>query len=287
MKIQSIKRCKFIIHYINRKIPQMSKNDSGSQNSFSFSSFISFLSENFVLIIMALAFILGGFYLGSSWKENRILKGGGGSESDSGTPSVPTVAAPAAEGRDLTVPGLISKAKKLGVNEADLQKCIDSGEMAGKISADQKGGATGGITGTPGTVVVVNSVPAELIPGALPYEQVKIIIDYYIKGGAVDPVKSGPVANLQAVTETDHYKGKADANIVLVEYSDYECPFCEKFNPTMSKVMEEYGNDVARVFRNFPLSFHQNAQKAAEAAECVASLEGNDAFWDYYDALFN
>ena len=263
----------------------MSKNDSSSQNSFSFSSFTNFFSENFVLVIMTLAFLLGGFFLGSIWTENRMLKGAGGS--GSGSPSAPAAAAPAADARDLTIPGLVSKGKKLGVKEADLQKCIDSGEMAERVSADAAGGAAGGITGTPGTVIVVNGVPAELIPGALPYEQVKPMLDYYVNGGVIDPVKSGPVAGLPAVTDADHYRGIAGAKIVLVEYSDYECPFCERFHPTMTTVMKDYGNDVAWVLRNFPLSFHPAAQKAAEAAECVAKLKGNDVFWDYSDSLFN
>ncbi len=257
----------------------MIKNDSGSKNIFSFESFLNFTSENFVLIIIALSFLLGGFLLGSLWTENKILKAGG-----SAAPSA-AVAAPAA-GRDLSIAGLVSKGKKVGVKEADLQKCIDSGEMADRVKADTDGGQEGGITGTPGTVVVVNGVPAELIPGALPFEQVKVVIDNYINGAAVDPTKGAKVANLLPVTEADHYKGKQGAKIVLVEYSDYECPFCEKFHPTMNQVMDEYGDDVAWVLRNFPLSFHKDAQKAAEAAECVASLEGNDAFWNYADELF-
>lgn len=263
----------------------MSKNDSSSQNAYSFSSFVKFFSENFVLVVMALAFLLGGFYLGSIWTENRMLRSGTGSKA--AAPSAPSAAAPAAEARDLSIPGLVSKAKAVGVNEADLQACIDSGEMAEKVAADAAGGAKGGITGTPGTVIVVNGVPAELIPGALPYEQVKPMIDYYVDGGAVDPAKSGPVAGMPAVTDADHYRGEKGAKIVLVEYSDYECPFCERFHPTMTTIMEDYGNDVGWVLRNYPLSFHPSAQKAAEAAECVAKLEGNDAFWEYSDALFN
>lgn len=264
----------------------MPKNEASPKNMFSFASFVNFLSENFVLIVIALAFLLGGFLLGSIWTENKMLKSG----TKAGAPAA-AVAAPTAGGavaaRDLSIPGLVAKGKEVGVKEADLQKCIDSGEMADKVAADQTAGSNGGITGTPGTVIFVNGKPAEVIPGALPYAQVKALIDNYVNGGAIDPTKSAAVANIPAVVDADHYRGSKSANIVLVEYSDYECPFCEKFHPTMTQVMDEYGDKVGWVLRNFPLSFHPSAQKAAEAAECVASLAGNDTFWEYSDALFN
>ncbi|MCA9369903.1 MAG: DsbA family protein [Pseudomonadales bacterium] len=104
------------------------------------------------------------------------------------------------------------------------------------------------------------------------------------------PTETGPTAEQLAavppVTGEDHIIGRPDAPVVLVEYSDFECPYCQRFHPTTKQLLSDYGDDIALVYRHYPLSFHDDAQKAAEGSECVAKLGGEEAFWSYADAIF-
>lgn len=102
-----------------------------------------------------------------------------------------------------------------------------------------------------------------------------------------NPSAAQPVAGpVKPVTDKDHVLGKKDAKVTVVEYSDFQCPFCGQFEPSIAQMMKDYPNSVRVVYRHFPLSFHENAQKAAEASECAAKLGGNDAFWKMHDQLF-
>jgi protein-disulfide isomerase/copper chaperone CopZ len=86
------------------------------------------------------------------------------------------------------------------------------------------------------------------------------------------------------ITKDDHVRGNFEAPITLVEFSDFECPFCERHYPTMNKILADYKGKVRLVYKHFPLSqIHPNAQKAAEASECAAE---QGKFWEYHDKLF-
>lgn len=101
------------------------------------------------------------------------------------------------------------------------------------------------------------------------------------------PAEPAAATDVPAVTERDYVRGNRNAKISVIEYSDFECPFCVRHHPTMLSLMETAGDDVNWVYRHFPLSFHPTAQKAAEASECVGELGGNDKFWEYSDLLFS
>jgi len=100
---------------------------------------------------------------------------------------------------------------------------------------------------------------------------------------AAAPQPTGEI-QLAAVTDEDHIRGKKNAKVTVVEFSDTECPFCKRFHPTMQRLIEEYPNDVNWVYRHFPLdSLHRKARREAEATEC-AGEQGK--FWEYIDRLF-
>jgi len=102
---------------------------------------------------------------------------------------------------------------------------------------------------------------------------------------------TGSLDSVNEVTEYDHIRGSKDAPVKIVEYSDFECPFCKRFHEeTMQKVMEEYGDtgQVAWVYRQWPIDgLHPvKARLEAVTSECVAEIGGNDAFWEFADKFF-
>jgi len=239
-----------------------------------------FFQENFGLLVIVSLFFVGGFFFGSVWTEKQYSQRQATGGSDTGQVAG-QVTQPS---RDLSIAGLVAKAQALGIEPEALQSCLDANQTAEKIANQVAAATPAGIGGTPSTVIVVNGVPTELIPGALPLEQIKQTIDKYLAGEGSTP--NTQLASIPAVSAADHLRGNPDAKVILVEYSDFECPFCERFHPTMTQVMAEYGDKIAWVYRNFPLSFHPNAQKSAQAAECVSQLTDNQTYWQYVDALF-
>ncbi len=105
--------------------------------------------------------------------------------------------------------------------------------------------------------------------------------------------RPAPTASLSAIPalnpNTDHVLGNPNANIVILEYSDLECPFCRIFHQTLQRIMDDYGKSgsVAWAYRHFPLAqLHSKAPHEAEASECAADLGGNAGFWKFIDRVF-
>jgi protein-disulfide isomerase len=112
----------------------------------------------------------------------------------------------------------------------------------------------------------------------------------------ISPLPAGSTANttmqasaIRPVSADDHILGNPNADVVIVEYSDTECPFCKSFYSTLQQIMKDYGTSgqVAWVYRHFPIAdLHSRAPKEAEATECAYDQGGNDAFWKYLTAVY-
>ena len=111
---------------------------------------------------------------------------------------------------------------------------------------------------------------------------------YLFRGEAVD-VTVDPLKQVMGKIALDGQpeRGPKDAKVTIVEYSDFQCPFCSRVYTTLeSDVLKQYGDKVRFVFKNFPLtSIHPWAEDGAVASEC-AFRQGNDGFWKMYDGLF-
>jgi protein-disulfide isomerase len=87
----------------------------------------------------------------------------------------------------------------------------------------------------------------------------------------------------EVAVNNDPLLGSADAPVLLVEFADYECPYCQKVHADVKRLQAEYGGRLAVVYKDFPLPMHSHAQKAAEAARCAGV---QNRYWDYHDQLF-
>ena len=98
-----------------------------------------------------------------------------------------------------------------------------------------------------------------------------------------------PPSTVQVSIDDDPILGNRNAPVTIVEFSDYECPFCGRFySATLPSIKSNYidTGKVRFVYRDFPLNFHPSAQPAAEASECVREKGGDEAFWKYHDTIF-
>ncbi|MBI2124072.1 MAG: DsbA family protein, partial [Candidatus Wildermuthbacteria bacterium] len=135
------------------------------------------------------------------------------------------------------------------------------------------------------------AVPGAILAGAL-IIAVAVIYGGDIKdkvggteGTAIAP-SAGSVVDVP-VSDSDHIRGNVNAEVTIVEYSDLECPFCKNFHATMHQLVTAYPEQVAWVYRHFPLDqLHPKARKEAEATECAYELGGNEKFWAYTDKVF-
>jgi len=181
------------------------------------------------------------------------------------------------------------------------------------VDADLQDAQNLGVSGTP--TFLVNGVP---VIGAQPFDQFKTVIDQQIQAAQAKIAAGMPPARVYAVLSRENlaeaakaaadqddggpqedtktvYKvplgksparGSASALVTIVEFADYQCPFCARAEQTLDALRTKYGDQLRIVFKNEPLPFHDRAEPAAEAALEVRAEKGDAAFWSMHDALF-
>lgn len=175
------------------------------------------------------------------------------------------------------IANLKSTASQLKLDQDKFDKCLDSGEKASSVKTDLDDGTKAGVNGTPSFFINGRN-----IAGAVPFEQFKIVIDEELVGNAPSTVAR------QTVTVGDLPPlGNKNARVTMIEFSDYQCPFCGRhFTQAEPQLIKEYidTGKVVFYYRDFPLSqIHPGAQKAAEAARCAGD---QGKYWQYHDLVF-
>ncbi len=197
-------------------------------------------------------------------------------------------------------------AKELGLDLKRFKASIEAKKGQDRITADSQLGSSVGASGTP--TLFFN---CRQFVGARPWEQMKAVADEelakangLLKGGKPGPdfyekacqanLAAAPAAGAAAapaklapgqlaLRADDPVRGNPKAPVTLVLFSDFQCPFCSRVEPTLQQAMQEYGDKLRIVWKHQPLPFHPNAMPAAEAAE-AAREQGK--FWQMHDKLF-
>jgi protein-disulfide isomerase len=199
-----------------------------------------------------------------------------------------------------------------GIDPATWNGAAAKGDWGAKVDRDMKLAMSFGIRGTP--TFLVNGMATG---GAIPYEEFAKLVDEELakasamiaKGVPADRVyaraaeenvkaqiaeaekeeaeRDKPDTNVYDVPAgTSPARGPKDAPVTIVEFSDFQCPFCKRVEPTLDEVRKKYGAKVRVVWKNEPLSFHPYARPAAELALEARAQKGDAAFWAAHDALF-
>jgi protein-disulfide isomerase len=203
-------------------------------------------------------------------------------------------------------------AQELGLNLGKFKAALDTQKGKAEIEADAASGNKIGARGTPAFFI-----NGKFLSGAQPFEAFKAKIDGELKNAEALVAKGTPKAKVYEVIMKDaksevpaapagqaaeaektpdqdqtiykveagdsQAKGPKNAPITMVIFSDFQCPFCARVEPTLAQIEKEYGGKVRQVWKNYPLPFHNNAEPAAEAAMAAGS---QGKFWEMHDKLF-
>lgn len=201
-------------------------------------------------------------------------------------------------------------AKEAGVTDlAGYEQGLKSNKWASKVEQDHEVAKKAGISGTPG--FLINGV---LLSGAQPFEKFKTVIDQELQKAQAKIASGTPKDKVYVAMTTENkknapaqeddeekedtktvfkvpvgnsaFKGKADAPVTIVEFSDFECPFCKRVEPTLEQVKTTYGDKVRLVWKHAPLPFHKKAIPASILSLEARAQKGDKGFWDAHAKLF-
>lgn len=203
-------------------------------------------------------------------------------------------ATPAPSSHPLEIVNLKKYAQELGLDLAKFNDCLDKDTHKEDVENDLTYGESLGVAGTPAFFI-----NGRFLGGAFPFENFKEIIDKEMEGkgsdnpsaysetlqraAAASPPAFKPKAVEVKIEEKDPIKGLPEAKVTIVEFSDFQCPYCAQASKTTRQILENYQGKARIVYKQFPLQFHEFAQKAAEASLCA---HDQGKFWEYHDKLF-
>jgi len=180
----------------------------------------------------------------------------------------------------LGAPSLKATARSLGLDGERFDECLDSGKYAQEIQADIHAGREAGVSGTP--ALFING---RFLGGIQEAQTIAdVVVDELRRAGL--PAEKKRLEPRRIVVDAEGFPGKGpvDAPVTIVEFADFQCPYCLQLIAALDQVEETYADKVRLVYRQFPIaSIHPNAEKAAEASLC-ADEQGQ--FWEMHDAMF-
>lgn len=178
----------------------------------------------------------------------------------------------------LSKPAKLNIAQNIGIDKNKFKSCLESGKYAQKVTDDLEAGKKAGVNGTPATFI-----NGQLLSGAQPFSTFKAIIDIEI-ANPNQPLPTGERINVDPGSLP--VLGKSDAPVTIIEFADFQCPFCERFYKDAEKgIIENYvkSGKVKFVFRNYAF-LGPESNIAAEGSYC-ANEQGK--FWEYHNFLFD
>ena len=210
----------------------------------------------------------------------------------------------------LTADNFVLWAKEIGITDGvKFRKNLDEHVAAKKVDEDGEVAKKAGVSGTPGFMV-----NGKLISGAQPFDAFKKEIDAALETAKAKVASGTPKDKVYVAVTKDGFKapaakpeeaeekqdttvfkvpvgtsaalGPATAMVTIIEFSDFQCPFCKRVEDTLNKVRETYGDKVRLVWKHEPLPFHPRAEPAAEFTEEARAQKGDKGFWDAHHKLF-